>query len=53
MKGCTAWRSWEIGAWLGTAEPVERAREFLKTARPLVTWLDTRVGPTELEETWG
>jgi uncharacterized protein (DUF2461 family) len=53
MKGCIAWRSWEIGAWLGTAEPAQRTREFLKTAKPLVTWLDARVGATELEESWG
>lgn len=52
MKGCIAWRSWEIGAWLGTPEPVKRVRGFLDTAAALVSWLDTRVGPTELEDSW-
>lgn len=52
MKGCIAWRSWEIGAWLDTHEPVERVREFLETTQPLVTWLDTHVGPSELEDSW-
>lgn len=53
MKGCIAWQSWAVGAWLGTAEPLARTRQFLKTAKPLVTWLDSRVGPTEIETTWG
>ena len=53
MKGCIAWQSWEIGAWLGTPEPVERVRTFLQTAQPLVRWLDDRVGPSELEGAWG
>ncbi|WP_436793882.1 DUF2461 domain-containing protein [Actinospongicola halichondriae] len=53
MKGCIAWRSWEIGAWLDSPEPVERVRQFLETAEPLVTWLDTNVGPSELENAWG
>ncbi|HEX9682027.1 MAG TPA: DUF2461 domain-containing protein [Acidimicrobiales bacterium] len=53
MKGCIAWRSWEVGAWLGTPEPARRVRNFLKTAQPLVTWLDSMVGPSELEGAWG
>ena len=53
MKGCIAWQSWEIGAWLGTPEPAERVRTFLETAAPLVRWLDDRVGPSELEGAWG
>jgi uncharacterized protein (TIGR02453 family) len=53
MKGCIAWRSWEVGAWLETHEPIERVRRFLETAQPLVTWLDTHVGPSELEDAWG
>ncbi len=52
MKGCIAWQSWEIGAWLGTAEPAKRVRDFLKSARPLVGWLDDKVGPSELEDAW-
>lgn len=53
MKGCIAWRSWEIGAWLDSPEPVARVREFLDTAQPLVTWLDTHVGPSEIDDAWG
>lgn len=53
MKGLIAWRSWEIGAWLESQQPVERAREVLDTARPLVDWLDERVGLSELEGAWG
>ena len=53
MKGCIAWQSWEIGAWLGTPEPAARVRSFLETADPLVRWLDDRVGPSELEAAWG
>lgn len=52
MKGCIAWRSWEIGAWLDTAEPARRVDDFLRTAEPLVSWLDYRVGPSELEDGW-
>ena len=54
MKGCIAWREWDIGAWLDTAEPKDRVLDFLGAAKPLVTWLDTNVGPTELvDERWG
>jgi uncharacterized protein (TIGR02453 family) len=54
MKGCIAWREWDIGAWLDTSEPKDRVVTFLGAAKPLVKWLDTNVGPTELEDTrWG
>lgn len=53
MKGCIAWQSWEVGAWLGTPEPARRVHDFLETAQPLVSWLDERVGPSELEGAWG
>jgi uncharacterized protein (TIGR02453 family) len=54
MKGCIAWRQWDIGAWLDTSEPKDRVVAFLDAAAPLVKWLDTNVGPTELvEERWG
>ena len=48
MKGCIAWREWNIGAWLDTSEPKDRIVEFLAAAKPLVTWLDRNVGPTEI-----
>lgn len=50
MKGCIAWREWPIGAWLDTAEPRDRLVEFLESAKPLITWLDTNVGPTDLPD---
>lgn len=53
MKGLIAWRSWEIGAWLESEEPVARASAFLETAQPLMSWLDEEVGPSELEGAWG
>ncbi len=53
LKGLIAWQSWEVGAWLESREPVERARAFLATTKPLVEWLDDRVGPSELEDAWG
>ena len=49
MKGCIAWREWDIGAWLDTSEPKDRVVAFLDAAKPLVKWLDTNVGPTELD----
>lgn len=48
MKGCIAWRQWDIGAWLDTAEPKQRVIRVLDAAKPLVKWLDTNVGPSEL-----
>ena len=48
MKGCIAWRSWDIGAWLDTAEPKQRVTDTLEAAKPLVKWLDGNVGASEL-----
>jgi hypothetical protein len=54
MKGCIAWQQWDVGAWLDTSEPRDRVVAFLDTAKSLVRWLDTNVGPTELvDEGWG
>lgn len=54
MKGCIAWQQWDVGAWLDTSEPKDRIVSFLDAAKPLVKWLDTNVGPTELvDERWG
>jgi uncharacterized protein (TIGR02453 family) len=50
MKGCIAWREWEIGAWLDTSEPKNRVVSVLDAAKPLIKWLDTNVGPTELAD---
>ncbi|GJM37728.1 MAG: TIGR02453 family protein [Acidimicrobiales bacterium] len=53
MKGCIAWQEWEIGAWLDTAEAKDRIVDFMGSTKPLVKWLDTNVGPSELEGGWG
>lgn len=54
MKGCIAWQEWPVDGWLDSPEPKQRIVTFLKTAKPLVTWLDNNVGPTELvDERWG
>ena len=54
MKGCIAWKQWEVGAWLGTSEPRDRIVAVLDAAKPMVKWLDTNVGPTEIEnDRWG
>ena len=54
MKGCIAWQEWEIGAWLDTKKPKDRVLGFLDAAKPLVKWLDTNVGPSELPGAgWG
>lgn len=50
MKGCIAWRQWDIGAWLDSAEPKARVVELLDAAKPLVKWLDTNVGPSDLPD---
>ncbi len=50
MKGCIASRSWDVAGWFDSPEPKRRITDFLDDAKPLVQWLDTNVGPTELEE---
>jgi uncharacterized protein (TIGR02453 family) len=43
-KGLAAWRSWPVGAWLGTATARTRVEELLTAARPLNDWLREHVG---------
>ena len=45
-KGLIAWREWPAGAWLGTPRAKDRVVAFLSDARPLVEWLQKRVGPS-------
>lgn len=45
QKGLAAYRSWPVAPWLGTRAARTRVVEFLRTARPLVDWLDEHVGP--------
>ena len=50
MKGLAAWKQWEPAPWLGTARAKDRLLAFYCAAQPLQDWLDTNVGPTELED---
>lgn len=43
-RGLQVVRTWEVGAWISTAEPLERVRAAWRAAGPLVEWLDTHVG---------
>ena len=38
-------RSWPVGPWLATAEPLDRVRDAWRAAAPLTGWLDAHVGP--------
>jgi uncharacterized protein (DUF2461 family) len=44
-KGLIAWRDWPVEPWLGTPAAKDRVVDFLRTAAPFQTWLDTHVGP--------
>jgi uncharacterized protein (TIGR02453 family) len=48
-RGLFAWRSWPVGAWLGTAAAKKRVIDLLHAAQPLQTWLDDRVGRSEAQ----
>lgn len=44
--GLQVGRSWELGPWLATREPLERVRTAWRAAAPLVAWLDAHLdGP--------
>jgi uncharacterized protein (TIGR02453 family) len=40
-------RSFEPAEWMATAGAKDRVVEVWRTARPMITWLDTHVGPAE------
>ncbi len=46
MKGLVASRSWEPAAWLRTAGAKKRVLEALRATKPLLTWLEANVGPS-------
>lgn len=50
MKGLAAWKQWPPAAWMGTAKAKDHFIAFYRAAQPLQDWLDTHVGPTELED---
>lgn len=47
-KGLIAWREWPAGAWLGRATAKARVVDFFSASGPVMTWLDTNVGPSDL-----
>ncbi|MHA6781163.1 DUF2461 family protein [Pseudonocardia saturnea] len=47
LRGLQVGWSWPVGEWLGTPEPLERVRSAWRAAGPLLTWLDTHVGPAD------
>ncbi len=48
QKGLIYWKMWPAGPWLGTPKAKDRVVELLRAAKPLMKWLDTNVGPSEL-----
>lgn len=47
LDGLQVQRSWPVGEWLGTDEPLRRVRETWRAAGPLLRWLDRHVGPPD------
>jgi uncharacterized protein (TIGR02453 family) len=44
-KGLIAWQEWPVAPWLNKPAAKDRVVEFLRTSAPLMSWLDTHVGP--------
>ena len=42
-KGLTAWQQWPVEPWLETASAKDRIVSFLRTTRPLCSWLTANV----------
>jgi len=47
-RGLQVTRSWPVGPWLATPEPLERVRAAWRAAGPLLAWLDAHAGPADL-----
>jgi|SRR5579871_6577440 len=48
QKGLITWKHWPVGAWLGTAQAKKRVVDFFHASRPILDWLETHVGPSEM-----
>jgi uncharacterized protein (DUF2461 family) len=46
-RGLQVTRSWPVGDWLGTREPLRRVQDAWRAAGPVVRWLEAHVGPGE------
>ena len=49
-KGIFAWQQWPVESWLETEAARDRVAGFLRTTRPLSSWLDTYVGAPAAHE---
>jgi uncharacterized protein (TIGR02453 family) len=47
-KNLIAWNEWPIEPWLETAAVTGHVAGFLRAVKPLGSWLDQYVGPTEI-----
>src|SRR5258705_1744542 len=45
-KGLIAWQEWPAAAWLSKPAAKDRVVEFFRASTPLMSWLDTHVGPS-------
>jgi uncharacterized protein (DUF2461 family) len=45
LRGLHVGRSWPVGPWLATPEPLARVAVAWRAAGPVAEWLDTNVGP--------
>jgi uncharacterized protein (TIGR02453 family) len=50
MKGLVASRHWEPSSWQSTAAAKKRVVDTFRAAAPIVTWLRTNVGASDLPE---
>ena len=50
-KGLVAWKEWPVEGWLETEAARDRVAGFLRTTRPLGTWLAENVGSSVTEGT--
>jgi uncharacterized protein (TIGR02453 family) len=46
LKGLIAWNQWPAGPWLASPQAKARVVGLLRSARPLIAWLDVHVGPS-------
>ncbi len=49
-KGLICWKEWAVAPWLSTAKAKARVVDVLRTAEPIVRWLDANVGPSTLPD---
>jgi uncharacterized protein (TIGR02453 family) len=50
QKGLIYWQAWPAGAGLGTQKAQARVVDLLRAAKPMLKWLDTNVGPSEMPD---